>query len=454
MTAAERRAAISLSGIFALRMLGLFLVLPVFALYARHLDGATPALVGFALGAYGLTQAALQVAFGMASDRFGRKPVITVGLILFALGSLLCARAESIEAMIWGRMLQGSGAIAAAVVALMADLTREENRTRAMAMLGGSIALSFAVSLVAGPVIGARWGVDTIFYLIAGLSVFSILYLWVAVPNPPRMRHHRDMELTWGDLKQILGHRELRRLDLGVFILHMALTAVFTSVPVLLVRDLPAAGLWKIYLPVILVSFAIMVPSTIMAEAKGKIRQVMRAGIVMVSLSGVVFLLAHGRLYGVVAGLTVFFIGFNMLEPVLPSLVTKFSPAGARGTGTGVFNTCQFLGPFVGGSVGGLLSGIGPHALFAFLTAAGLLWLAVAWGMEVPVPYRQVVVPLGDLQGQDLERAVAALTALEGVGEVRLFEEEREAHVRFVSKKVEVERIFETVHGAVPDAPS
>jgi MFS family permease len=442
----ERRAATSLSGIFALRMLGLFLVLPVFAVYAEHLQGANPALVGLALGAYGLTQALLQVVFGAASDRLGRKPVITFGLLLFAAGSLVCAKAATIEVMIAGRMLQGSGAVAAAITAMMADLTREEVRTRAMAMLGGAIATAFAFSMVAGPIIGAAWGVDTIFLIVAGLSVAAIVYLWVAVPNPPAVRHHRDMELTPADLGPILANPDLRRLNFGMFVLHMSMTAVFVTVPGLLAQWLPHGKLWMVYLPVILVSFAIMVPS------KGKIRQVVLAAVAIVALSAVVFLLGLNGPVGVIAGLTVFFIGFNMLEPVMPSLVTKFSPAGARGTAVGVFNTCQFLGPFVGGAVGGLLMHSGPRALFLFLLAANLLWLVVAWGMRVPIFYRQVVVPLHG--AFTVEQVKVALAALKGVGDVRVFPEEREAHVRYVSREVQVEDIFAAVRRLEGDVPT
>jgi MFS family permease len=450
----ERRAAASLSGIFALRMLGLFLVLPVFAVYAETLKGANPALVGLALGAYGLTQAVLQVPFGMASDRLGRKAVITFGLILFALGSLVCARADTIQVMIAGRMLQGSGAVAAAITAMMADLTREEVRTRAMAMLGGSIATAFAFSMVAGPIIGAAWGVDTIFLIVAGLAVAAVVYLWAAVPSPPVVRHHRDMELTLADLGPILKNPDLRRLNFGMFVLHMSMTAVFVTVPGLLAQWLPHGKLWMVYLPVILVSFAIMVPTTILAEAKGKIRQVVLAAVAIVALSAVVFMLGLNGPVGVIAGLTVFFIGFNMLEPVLPSLVTKFSPAGARGTAVGVFNTCQFLGPFVGGTVGGLLMHSGPHALFAFLFVSALIWLAVAWGMKVPIFYRQLVVPLP--AGQAADRVKAALQALKGVGDVRVFPEELEAHVRYISKEVQVADILNAVRTLAPepDAPT
>lgn len=439
----------SLAGIFSLRMLGLFLVLPVFAVYASGLEGATPALIGFALGAYGLTQALLQVAFGMASDRLGRKPVITVGLLLFAAGSLVCADADTMQAMIWGRMLQGSGAIAAAITAMMADLTREEHRTRAMAMLGGGIAVSFAFSMVAGPIIGARWGVDAIFYGVAVLSMLSIPLLWLVVPTPKVVRHHRDMEVTASDLSRVLADPNLRRLDLGVFVLHMAMTSVFVAVPPLLARGIPEASLWKVYLPVILISFAIMVPSTLLAEVKGRIREVVIVGVAVVGVSCVIFMTAADSTTGLVVGLLVFFIGFNMLEPVLPSLVTKFSPAGAKGTGSGVYNTFQFLGPFVGGTVGGLLMGHGPAAVFAFVLAATCVWLVVAWGMTVPIPYKQVVVPLeGGGNGRAGDAILKALTAMDGVGEVKVYTEEAEAHVRFVSKQVTVPEIFAAVRQA------
>ncbi|MFQ5509271.1 MAG: MFS transporter [Leptospirillia bacterium] len=445
MSAIERRATMSLAGIFSLRMFGLFLVLPVFATYAHTLVGATPALLGFALGVYGLTQALLQVPFGMVSDRIGRKPVITAGLLLFVAGSLLCAEAGTIWEMVVGRALQGSGAVAAAIVAMMGDLTSEENRTKAMAMVGGGIAMAFAVSMVAGPLIAAAWGVNSLFKLVATFAALSIVLLWVAVPTPEVVRHHRDMELTGSDLSRVLADGNLMRLNIGVFVLHMALTAIFVAVPLMLARSLPTADLWKVYLPVILVSFAIMVPSTIMAEARGKIRQVVLIGIGVVAISQVVLLAVSDSTAGVIAGLVVFFIGFNMLEPVMPSLVTKFSPAGARGTGSGVFNTFQFMGPFVGGSVGGMLYDISPHALFGFVLVCALIWLAVAFGMVAPVPYRQLVVPLSLAEGVAIERVKEALTALAGVGEVRIFEEDGEAHVRFLAKQVDVDTIFGAV---------
>jgi len=448
MSPAEKRAAFSLAGIFSMRMLGLFLVLPVFALYADTLAGASPALIGLALGAYGLSQALLQVPFGMASDTLGRKPVITFGLLLFGIGSLVCAGADSIDQMIWGRLLQGSGAVAAAITAMIADLTREEHRTRAMAMLGGSIALSFAVSLVAGPVLGARYGVDFIFELVAGLAFASILWLWLVVPNPPVVKHHRDMEVTGSELGRVLKDPNLLRLDFGVFVLHMALTGIFVAVPGMLVQHMPAADLWKVYLPVILLSFAIMVPSTIMAEAKGKIRQVMRIGIGVVAAGALVLMGAEGEYWPTVGGLFVFFAGFNMLEPILPSLVTKFSPAGARGTGSGVFNTFQFLGPFVGGTVGGMLMHTGSHALFGFLAAAAAVWLVVAWGMVAPVPYKQLVVPLSLADGAAPEAVQKALAALNGVGGVALFADDGELHVRFISRQITPEAIFDAARAA------
>ncbi|MDH4229614.1 MAG: MFS transporter [Nitrospirota bacterium] len=448
MNRSERLAAASLAGIFSLRMLGLFLVLPVFALYAAELPGATPAKVGFALGAYGLAQVLLGVLFGSASDRFGRKPVITFGLLLFAGGSWVCAQATSMDQMIWGRLLQGSGAIASAITAMIADLTREEYRTRAMAMLGGSIAISFAVSLVAAPPLAHRVGLDGIFTLVALLALLAVPYLWLVVPSPPVERHHRDMELTGADLRRVLTQPELLRLNLGVFVLHMAMTAVFVAVPGMLASHLPRPDLWKVYLPVILLSFAIMVPSTIMAEARGKIRQVMRLGVATVALSFVVLGVGGGGYAATVIGLFVFFVGFNMLEPILPSLVTKFAPTGARGTCVGVFNTAQFLGPFVGGAFGGFLLGVGPQYLFGFLAASTVVWLLVAWGMAAPVPYRQVVVPLALAGGADPALVERAIAALEGVGGVRLFIEEGEAHVRFVGRQVTVEQIFAAARGA------
>ncbi|MDQ6955808.1 MAG: MFS transporter, partial [Mariprofundaceae bacterium] len=345
MSVEERRGAASLASIFGLRMMGLFLILPVFSTYAHGLEGALekPYLVGIALGAYGLTQALLQIPFGMMSDRFGRKPVIAAGMILFAIGSVIAAMATSIEGVLLGRVIQGSGAVAAAVIALAADLTRDEHRTKAMAMIGITIGVSFAISMVLGPLLNAWIGVSGIFWLTAVLALTSILVLYFIVPNPKQTSHHSDSEVTASMFGQILKHKSLLRLDAGVLILHASLTAMFVVLPLVLADKrlnlLAMTDQWMLYLPVMLLSFVFMIPLIIVAEAKRKMKQVFVLSIGLLIGACVMLAMGHASIVWIGVALLVFFTGFNTLEASLPSLVAKYAPAGAKGTAIGVFNT-------------------------------------------------------------------------------------------------------------------
>lgn len=387
MTALERRASVSLAAIYMLRMIGMFLILPVFSILARDLEGATPLLVGLAISAYGLTQALFQIPFGIWSDRWGRKPVITFGLLLFVFGSAFAALSDSIWGVIFGRSLQGAGAVAAVVMALAADLTREENRTKAMAMIGISIGISFAISIVLGPVLSTWMGLSGLFWLITGLAALSILVLHLFVPTPLRSRFHGDAQLRTNSLGKIFTSPELLRLDLGIFTLHLMLTASFVVIPVLM-RDglgLDTSSHWKIYLPVFLLAIASMVPFVILAEKKRKMKPVFVSfvGLVALSLAGFVFL--GDRLWGVFFLLYLFFTGFNLLEATLPSMVSKIAPPDLKGTAMGVYSTFQFLGAFAGGTGAGFLLGrFGEDAVFLFAAGAGVIWFWVAFFMSPP----------------------------------------------------------------------
>ncbi|HEY5762774.1 MAG TPA: MFS transporter [Rhodocyclaceae bacterium] len=381
----ERRAGIGLASIFALRMLGLFLVLPVFTLYAADIPGGTdPAMVGVALGAYGLTQALLQIPFGTLSDRFGRKRVIVIGLLIYAFGSIVCALAGSIEMLIAGRVLQGAGAISAAVTALAADLTRDASRTRVMAMIGSSIGLVFALSLVIAPPLAGAIGLTGIFWLTALLSLAGIVVLLRLVPaEPPRPSKPKRTRFA-----EVLADRDLLRLNIGVFALHLLQVALWVVVPsALFTAGLGKTEHWHVYLPALLLSFAVMVPAIIAAERRGKMPQIFRAAVVLLVVVQAGLLWAGEGVWALGLWITLFFVAFNVLEATLPSLISRMVPADAKGAALGVYNTTQSIGLFLGGAVGGLLAkGGGPAAVHGFGLAVAVLWLAVSVGMRFPVP--------------------------------------------------------------------
>lgn len=383
MTPLERRASGSLAAIFALRMLGLFLVLPVFALEARNYPGGDdPARVGLAMGIYGLTQALLQIPFGMASDRFGRKRVIVLGLLIFAAGSFVSAAADSLTGLLVGRALQGAGAISAAVTALLADQTRELVRTKAMALVGSSIALMFALSLVVAPLL-ARWiGLGGLFGLTGALALGGIAVILRLTPAEPA----RHKLVPRGRLSEVLGHVALLRLDFGVFVLHAVQLAMWVALPSLLVQaGLPKAQHAWVYLPAVLASFVVMAGTLFPMEKRGYLRAVFLTAIGLVTVVQAGLCLVAARtpdLPTLALLLFVFFCGFNVLEASQPSMVSKMAPPHARGTALGIYNTLQSLGYFAGGAVGGVLvKNVGVQGLFAACAALMLLWLLLAWPM-------------------------------------------------------------------------
>ena len=386
LTALEWRSSLSLALIFALRMLGLFLVLPVFALEARHLPGGDdPALVGLAMGVYGLTQGCLQMPFGMASDRFGRKRVMLLGLFLFAVGSLVAALAPSLQMLVVGRALQGAGAISAAITALLADQTRDSVRTKAMALVGGSIGLVFALSLVLAPLMDAWVGLNGIFALTGALALAGMAVVQWWVPAEP-VRHTAAAR---GDLAQVLRHPALMRLNFGVFVLHAVQLSMWMAIPAMLVQ----AGLakeqhWTVYLPAVLGSFVLMGGTLFPLERRGYLRGVFLAAVTMIGLVQIGLLVlsnGHPTVMQLSLVLFLFFWGFNILEASQPSLVSKMAPAAVRGSALGLYNTLQSLGLFTGGALGGwLVKSIGASGLFAVGAVGMLAWLVVAWPMRAP----------------------------------------------------------------------
>jgi MFS family permease len=394
MTRTEIRASMSLASIFALRMLGLFLILPVFAVHAKLLPGGNSAtLVGLALGIYGLTQSFGQIPFGIASDKYGRKRIIIIGLILFALGSLIAAAATDIVWVIVGRAVQGAGAISAAVTALIADATREEHRTKAMAMVGGSIGLTFAVSLIASPLLYSAIGMSGIFLLIGSLSLLAILVVLYIVPDAPVLVSKPV------SFRAVLNNGELMRLNYGVFALHVTQMAMFVVVPSALVRyaGMPVATHWKIYLPVILASFALMLPPVFIGEKRGAMKQVFVGAILLLLLvqAGMWTALSQPVVQWpvLVMLLLAFFIAFNILEASQPSLVSRIAPAAARGAALGVYNTLQALGLFCGGALGGWLTQhAGPSSVFILGAGLTVVWLIIAVNMK-NLPRRGSIQP-------------------------------------------------------------
>ena len=397
MSSGETRAASGLALVFAFRMLGMFMVLPVLATYGMDLAGATPALIGLAIGAYGLTQAFLQIPFGVISDRIGRRPVIYGGLVIFAIGSVVAAQADSIWGVIAGRILQGAGAISAAVMALLSDLTREQNRTKAMAMIGMSIGVSFAVAMVVGPLLTRTFGLHGLFLATGVLALVGIALVAFVVPKATAHTRHRESGVARGEMLATLKHPDLLRLDLGIFVLHSILMASFVALPLALVEraGLPKEEHWWVYLTALVVSFFAMIPFIIYGEKKRKMKRVLLGAVATLMLVELFFWEFGNGLKALVIGTVVFFTAFNLLEASLPSLISKVSPAGGKGTAMGVYSTSQFLGSAMGGILGGWLfqhGGLG--VVFIGCAALCALWLAIAVTMREPPYVTSLRLPL------------------------------------------------------------
>jgi len=388
MTPRELRASLSLSSLYAFRMLGLFLVLPVFAVHANSLPGgADPLMVGLVLGIYSLTQGLLQLPFGMASDRLGRKPVIVFGLILFALGSLVAAQATDAINTVLGRALQGTGAISAAVTACIADNTRDSQRTKAMALVGASIGMTFALSLVVGPLLYQWIGMSGIFYVTGALALVGILIVWLAVPPLERTLQlpvlDGDQTVRRTSFQTVALDPELLRLNIGIFALHLVQMAMFVVLPAWLVEraQLPLSAHWQIYLPVVVVSFALMMPPITWGERTGRLRTVFLASILLILAVQLGYAAEPVGLLPFAVLLLVFFAAFNVLEASIPSMVSRLAPADAKGTALGMYNTTQALGLFAGGAFGGWVSSrFGDTSVFFLCGAAMVAWLLVALG--------------------------------------------------------------------------
>ncbi|NNG14823.1 MAG: MFS transporter [Gammaproteobacteria bacterium] len=428
----------------ATRMLGLFMILPVFALYAEGLPDATPLLIGLAIGAYGLTQAMLQIPFGMASDRFGRKRIITIGLLLFAAGSVVAGMADSLTGIIIGRALQGCGAVAAAVMALAADLTREEQRTKAMAMIGMSIGSAFALALVAGPLLYEFIGIKGIFWMTAALALGGIAVLWLLVPQPEHCSMHRDAELLPEQTSSVLHDGQLLRLDFGILILHTILTATFVVLPFVLRDELGIAvghHSW-VYLPILFFSALAMIPFIIVAERKRRMKSIFIGAVSVLGLSLLALSQWHTNMLAFVVILWLFFTAFNFLEASLPSLVSKTAPADKKGTAMGIYSSSQFFGAFLGGGVGGWAYGeFGLSGVFIFCAAMVGLWWLLAVSMRAPRYLSNLMLHLDEADTRSAGELAEVLKAVAGVAEVVVVLEERTVYLKVDSRQLDRETL-------------
>jgi predicted MFS family arabinose efflux permease len=440
MTSGERRAVVTLASLFSLRMIGLFMIMPVFALFGRELSGSTPQLIGLAIGIYAWAQCVLQIPLGLLADRMDRKRLIVQGLVLFVIGGVVAALSTTIWGVILGRFIQGAGAISGVVMALLADLTREEQRTKAMAAIGMSIGVSFGAAFVIGPWLTGHFGLHGLFWATAVFGLGGIaVCLWL-VPTPTLSIRHTPSSY-WRQLADSVKHPELLRLNWGIFSLHVVLTACFQLVPLLLVQNggLAAADHGWVYLPVLFGSFVSAVPAIIIAEKQRKMKGVFLFAIAVLALGLVSLAAFHLTLAGIVTGMSIFFVGFNLLEALLPSLVSKISPAGGKGAAMGLYSSSQFFGAGLGGVCGGWLlqHHLDPTIYFAILAAAILVWLMVAATMAPPPFLNSVLMNFGRIVDSEAPGLAQRLRAVTGVEDVVVLAEEGVAYLKVDKLKLD-----------------
>lgn len=432
MSASEKKATWSLASVYALRMLGLFMILPVLPLFAEQLEGSTPALIGLAMGIYGLPQVLLQIPFGLLSDKFGRKKIILIGLSLFFIGSVIAALSSTIYGVLIGRGFQGAGAVSAVVMALVADLTQEVHRTKAMAMIGASIGASFGIGMVAGPIISGFGGVQMVFAATAVLTLLAMVSVLYVVPNPQKSKLHRDAEFVPAQAMSALKNPDLLRLDYGIFVQHLLLMAIFVVVPSLMRQaGLQAGQEWQVYLPVFATSMAVMIPFIILAEKKRKMKAVFLGAVAVLALSTLGLSFLHDELISIIGFLWVFFCGFNLLEATLPSLISKTAPADLKGTAMGAYSSSQFMGLFLGGALGGWFNGrYGVTSVFLFCAVMAFSWFLVSLTMKQPRYLSNMLISFENVNEQTSTGFVSQLLAIAGVVEVTVHHEEAVAYLK------------------------
>ncbi|WP_034949154.1 MFS transporter [Erwinia oleae] len=445
MTPVELRATWGLGTVFSLRMLGMFMVLPVLTTYGMALQGASETLIGLAIGIYGLAQAVFQIPFGLLSDRIGRKPLIIGGLLIFVLGSVIAAMTTSIWGVILGRALQGSGAIAAAVMALLSDLTREQNRTKAMAFIGISFGITFAIAMVLGPIITHALGLHALFWMIALLATGGIIITLSVVPAAPNHILNRESGMVKGSIRHVLANARLVKLNVGILCLHILLMSSFVALPgVFEQAGFPAEQHWKVYLITMLLAFASVVPFIIYAEVKRRMKRVFVCCVALMLIAEIVLWGAGDHFWTLVVGVQLFFIGFNLMEAILPSLVSKESPPGYKGTAMGIYSTSQFIGVAIGGSLGGWVYGhFDAQMVFAGGTVIAAAWLLLSCTMKEPPYVSSLRILLGE-NHHDTAKLEKRLWAQPGVKAVLIVPQEKSAYVKIDSKvtsRVELEAL-------------
>jgi len=436
MNALERRSTFALSSIFALRMLGLFMIIPVFSVAGQSYQGATPALIGLAVGVYGLTQAILQIPFSLLADRFSRKPLVILGLLLFALGGAVAAMSESIYGVIIGRAIAGGGAVSAVVMALLADITREEQRSKAMAVMGMSIGVSFMVAFSLGPWLTSLVGISGLFWVttIMGIAAISMLLL-----VPKVTRHHRNYQQGYvTQLKQVLKMGDLNRLHISVFALHLLLTAMFIYMPSQLIEfaDIPLSRHGLVYLPLLVISLFFAFPSIILAEKYRKMRGIFLTAIGGIVLGLLVLIFGFESKYILLLGLALFFIAFNVMEALLPSWLSKSAPIQSKATAMGVNASSQFLGAFFGGMIGGQLLILNNTSMgWGILTAIAIVWLLISFSLVQPRYLSSLVIRLPESKQTD--EWTSQLLAIRGIEEVVVMPDQQVAYIKVDKQQID-----------------
>jgi len=430
-------------------MLGMFMVLPVLTTYGMKLSGASETLIGIAIGIYGLAQAVFQIPFGLLSDRVGRKPLIVFGLVIFCIGSIVAASTESIWGVIIGRALQGSGAIAAAVMALLSDLTREQNRTKAMAFIGISFGITFAIAMVLGPIITHAWGLHALFWAIAVLTILGIIITVAVVPSPATHILNRESSMVKGSFGKVLSNAKLLKLNFGILCLHVLLMSSFVVLPQVMEHaGFPPSEHWRVYLVTMLTSFVAVIPVIIYAEKKRHMKQVFMGCVAVLLLAEIVLWSAGLHLWAVIAGIQLFFLAFNVMEAILPSLISKESPAGYKGTAMGLYSTSQFIGVAIGGSLGGYVYGhAGAGAVFLVCAAIAVVWLVVSSTMTEPPYVSSLRITLSELAVKD-SALQARILAQPGVAEAIVVPEEFSAYVKVDTKQTNRKALEQLVSAA------